>query len=64
MNFRQIENILTGNGWTLVRTFGFSRQYRKTGWETAVVLTNHGRETIPLGAVKNLEQATGLSFQR
>lgn len=64
MNFKQIENVLTVNGWTLVRTFGFSRQYRKIGCEKAVVLTNHGRETIPMGAVKNLEQATGLSFER
>lgn len=64
MNRKEVEKIIAQNGWILIRTLGHSRQYRKAGCEKAVILTNYGRETIPMGAVKNLEQATGLSFER
>lgn len=62
MDFRQIEDIITRNGWTLVRTLGKSRQYKKSGCERAVILVDHGCRAVAGGVVKNLERSTGLSF--
>ena len=33
MDFSQIERLLTENGWSLIRTLGSARQYKKTGIE-------------------------------
>ncbi len=64
MDFRQVENIITRNGWILIRTLGNSRQYKKPGCEKAVVITDYGRQDIPIGVVRHLEKLTGLSLER
>lgn len=56
-------NIIAQNGWILIRTLGHSRQYKKIGCEKAVILTNHGRQDISMGAVEHLEKLTGLSLR-
>ncbi len=64
MDYRQIERILTRNGWILVRTLSSSRQYKKAGFNQAVVVAHRSGGDISAGVVKNLEKATGLSLWR
>lgn len=59
MDFSQIERLLAENGWSLIRTLGSARQYKKTGIEKPLVITNHGL-SLPVSVVENLEK-TGLS---
>lgn len=64
MEFSQIERLLTENGWSLIRTLGSARQYKKAGGEPPLVITNHGLKALPVSVVENLEKTTGLSLRR
>lgn len=63
MNYIQIEKIITNNGWVLVRTIGSSRQYRKSGCETPVILTMYSSRNVSADVLKILEKKTGLSLK-
>ena len=64
MGFRQVEKIITADGWMLVRIAGSHYQYKKEGVPYNVTLPNHGSKDISIGVIRNLEKITSLSLRR
>ena len=64
MDYKQLENIITRNGWNLVRIIGSSRQYRKPEYKNTVIISNHGNGKVSIDILKALENTTGLSLMR
>lgn len=63
MAFKNVEKIITSNGWKLTRITGSHYQYQKAGCALSVVIPNHGGKDLSIGVIKNLEKITGLSLR-
>ena len=63
MTFRNINNILLDNGWSLIRVAGSHYQYKKAGFPYPVTLPNHNGKDISIGVIKDIEEMTGLTLR-
>ncbi len=64
MSFRQIEKVITKDGWKLVRVMGSHYQYKKQNYDHTAVIPNHGSKDVSIGVIKNLEKITGLPLRK
>ena len=62
MTYRQLENIITKNGWLLIRTIGSTHQFRKIGHKNTVIISDYGNNQVSTNVLIHLEKTTGLSF--
>lgn len=62
-HFKSIENLLNRGGWSLVRTSGNLRQYKKAGNPASLVVPVPERAPLPEALVRHLETVTGLPLR-
>ena len=62
-HFHSIEKLLTGGGWTLVRTSGNLRQYKKVGTPASLIVPAPQSGPLSDALLEYLEAKTGLSLQ-
>ena len=63
MTYREVEKRLKDNGWFPIRQKGAHVQFRQRGGGLTVTVPNHPGKDLSLTVLKNLSDATGLSFR-
>lgn len=63
MSYRQVERVLSANGWSLVRIKGSHHQFQHEATKKTTTVPYHGSRDIAIGTLKSIEKQTGLSLR-
>lgn len=62
MNFTSLNNLVTENGWTLVRQLGNVYQYKNKETEKVFTLSVSAASPVPTSVINRLYKITGLTL--